>query len=111
MHPEEVPTDMLCPGQVGYIACNMKESSEGMGISLLRYVSHIFHSAHIGDTLHRVGVPVPPMPGFKPSKAMVNIFTIMIVISNFRNRCMPVYFPSIAATSPNSKNQSRESVS
>ncbi|KAE9394104.1 translation factor GUF1, mitochondrial [Gymnopus androsaceus JB14] len=55
MHPEEISTDMLCPGQVGYIACNMKESSE----------------AHIGDTLHRVGIPVPPMPGFKPSKAMV----------------------------------------
>ncbi|GAW09636.1 gtp-binding protein [Lentinula edodes] len=55
MYPEEVSTDILCPGQVGYIACNMKESSE----------------AHIGDTLHRVGEPVPPMPGFKPSKAMV----------------------------------------
>ncbi|KIK59544.1 hypothetical protein GYMLUDRAFT_74444 [Collybiopsis luxurians FD-317 M1] len=55
MYPEEVPTDILCPGQVGYIACNMKESSE----------------AHIGDTLHRVGEPVPPMPGFKASKAMV----------------------------------------
>ncbi|KAJ3712263.1 GTP-binding protein lepa [Lentinula raphanica] len=55
MYPEEVSTDMLCPGQVGYIACNMKESAE----------------AHIGDTLHRVGEPVPPMPGFKPSKAMV----------------------------------------
>ena len=30
VHPEEVPTDSLRPGQVGYIACNMKESSEGM---------------------------------------------------------------------------------
>lgn len=30
MYPEEVSTDILCPGQVGYIACNMKESSEGM---------------------------------------------------------------------------------
>lgn len=29
MHPEEEPTDSLQPGQVGYIACNMKESSEG----------------------------------------------------------------------------------
>ncbi|KAK0196836.1 P-loop containing nucleoside triphosphate hydrolase protein [Armillaria mellea] len=37
MHPEEIPTNGLYPGQVGYIACNMKESSE----------------AHIGDTLHR----------------------------------------------------------
>jgi translation elongation factor EF-4 len=29
MHPEEIPTESLRPGQVGYIACNMKESSEG----------------------------------------------------------------------------------
>lgn len=28
-------------------------------------------TAHIGDTLHRVGEPVEPMPGFKPAKAMV----------------------------------------
>ncbi|EKM55059.1 uncharacterized protein PHACADRAFT_119997 [Phanerochaete carnosa HHB-10118-sp] len=55
MHPEETPTTTLLPGQVGFIACNMKESSE----------------AHIGDTLHRVGAPVEPMPGFKPAKAMV----------------------------------------
>ncbi|KAH8106868.1 GTP-binding protein lepa [Cristinia sonorae] len=55
MHPEEEPTESLQPGQVGYIACNMKESSE----------------AHIGDTLHRAGAPVDPMPGFKPAKAMV----------------------------------------
>jgi len=55
MHPEEVPTNSLQPGQVGYITCNMKESSE----------------AHIGDTLHRMGAPVDPMPGFKPAKAMV----------------------------------------
>lgn len=35
MHPEEIPTSDLNPGQVGYIACNMKQSSEGL---------HIFHS-------------------------------------------------------------------
>lgn len=29
MHPEEVPTSELRPGQVGYVACSMKESSEG----------------------------------------------------------------------------------
>lgn len=29
MYPEEVPTTSLRAGQVGYIACNMKESSEG----------------------------------------------------------------------------------
>ncbi|KAI0063422.1 GTP-binding protein lepa [Artomyces pyxidatus] len=55
MHPEEVPTSALLPGQVGYIACNMKQSSE----------------AHIGDTLHRVGEVVEPMMGFQPAKAMV----------------------------------------
>ncbi|KAI0636399.1 GTP-binding protein lepa [Trametes polyzona] len=55
MHPEEVPTDCLRPGQVGFVACSMKESSE----------------AHIGDTFYRVGHPVEPMPGFKPAKAMV----------------------------------------
>lgn len=30
MYPEEVPTTSLRPGQVGWVACNMKESSEGM---------------------------------------------------------------------------------
>ena len=29
MNPEEVPVASLRPGQVGYIACNMKESTEG----------------------------------------------------------------------------------
>jgi translation elongation factor EF-4 len=29
MHPEELPTTSLQSGQVGYIACNMKNSSEG----------------------------------------------------------------------------------
>ncbi|KAF7970214.1 hypothetical protein HWV62_24738 [Athelia sp. TMB] len=55
MHPEETPTTSLQAGQVGYIACNMKVSSE----------------AHIGDTLHRINEPVEPMEGFQPTKAMV----------------------------------------
>lgn len=29
MHPEEVSTDCLRPGQVGFVACSMKESAEG----------------------------------------------------------------------------------
>ncbi|KAG8947680.1 Translation factor guf1 mitochondrial [Tulasnella sp. 424] len=40
---------------VGYVACNMKQSSE----------------AHIGDTFYRMGEPVEPLGGFKQSKAMV----------------------------------------
>ncbi|TFK30107.1 Guf1 protein [Coprinopsis marcescibilis] len=55
MHPEEVPTHCLNPGQVGYIACGMKQSAE----------------AHVGDTLHRAGEKVDPLEGFKPAKAMV----------------------------------------
>ena len=35
LHPEEVSTSVLLPGQVGYVSCNMKESSEGLGTSLL----------------------------------------------------------------------------
>jgi len=36
MHPEEVPAGQLLPGQVGYIACNMKQSSEGKVIHSAR---------------------------------------------------------------------------
>ncbi|KAJ6597128.1 P-loop containing nucleoside triphosphate hydrolase protein [Mycena vulgaris] len=67
MHPEEVPANGLYPGQVGYIACNMKESSE----------------AHIGDTLYRVGAPVEPMPGFKPAQAMVYAGIFPVDTSDF----------------------------
>ncbi|KAL0946754.1 hypothetical protein HGRIS_012931 [Hohenbuehelia grisea] len=55
MHPEEVPTGSLFPGQVGYMACNMKDPADAL----------------VGDTLFCVGKPVEPMPGFKPAKAMV----------------------------------------
>ena len=80
MYPEEVPTTSLRPGQVGYIACNMKESSEGsikiQSVSTRIYRSH-FITAHIGDTLHRIGEPVDPIPGFKPAKAMVGVGIII----------------------------------
>ncbi|KAJ8507609.1 hypothetical protein ONZ45_g10039 [Pleurotus djamor] len=55
MHPEEKPTSALYPGQVGYMACVMKDPTD----------------AHVGDTLFRVGQPVEPVPGFKPAKPMV----------------------------------------
>lgn len=32
----------------------------------------IVELAHIGDTLHRPGAAVEPMPGFKPAKAMAS---------------------------------------
>jgi len=35
LHPEEVSTSVLLPGQVGYVSCNMKESTEGLGTSSL----------------------------------------------------------------------------
>ncbi|EJU05637.1 Guf1 protein [Dacryopinax primogenitus] len=56
LHPEETPTGMLQAGQVGYLACNMKNSNE----------------AQIGDTVFRVGESKhDPLPGFQPTKAMV----------------------------------------
>lgn len=55
MHPEQKPTGVLNAGQVGYVACGMKDSAE----------------AHVGDTLHRVGEPVEALQGFTLSKAMV----------------------------------------
>jgi translation elongation factor EF-4 len=72
MHPEEVPTAQLLPGQVGYVACNMKQSSEGkiLNNAHLIFLTWVL-TAHIGDTLHHVGDPVEPMPGFQPAKAMV----------------------------------------
>lgn len=78
MHPEEVPTESLRPGQVGYIACNMKESTEGNPATILGNRTLYNFLAHIGDTLFRVGEPVNPMPGFQPTKAMVSVFHILI---------------------------------
>lgn len=73
MHPEEIPANSLRPGQVGYIACNMKQSSEGgRQFTFDRPNCRLIdRSAHVGDTLYRVGHLVDPMPGFKPTQAMV----------------------------------------
>ncbi|KAG8902858.1 Translation factor guf1 mitochondrial [Tulasnella sp. 403] len=57
MNPEETPIGNIYAGQVGYVACNMKQSSEG--------------KSHIGDTFYQFGEAVEPLAGFKQSKAMV----------------------------------------
>lgn len=72
LHPEEIPTQSLNPGQVGYIACNMKQSSEGNVSDLRKHSAHTSWVAHIGDTLHHAGELVEPMEGFQETKAMVN---------------------------------------
>ena len=70
LHPEEVSTSVLLSGQVGYVSCNMKESSEGVNANYQFYrLSPAL--AHIGDTFHLAGQPVEPMPGFQQAKAMV----------------------------------------
>ncbi|XP_063777051.1 translation factor GUF1, mitochondrial [Pseudophryne corroboree] len=53
--PEEMPTDKLCAGQVGYLVAGMKAVQE----------------AQIGDTFHLYKQPVEPLPGFKDAKPMV----------------------------------------
>ena len=55
MYPDPTSTNVLYPGQVGYIIAGMKTVKE----------------ARIGDTIHHAKKPVPPLPGFKPSKPMV----------------------------------------
>lgn len=55
MYPEQVPTDILYAGQVGYIISGMKTVKE----------------ARIGDTLYLKNHPVIPYPGFKPARPMV----------------------------------------
>ena len=59
MHPSEIPIDRLAAGQVGYVICGMKKSSE----------------AHIGDTFYLHGKEVDPLPGFVELKSMV-IFSL-----------------------------------
>ena len=51
MHPEEIPTDTLNPGQVGYIACNMKQSSEGISLfhallDLMTFICYVDNSTY-----------------------------------------------------------------
>ncbi|KAM8938674.1 translation factor GUF1, mitochondrial [Pelodytes ibericus] len=53
--PEEVPTEKLYAGQVGYLIAGMKEVQE----------------AQIGDTLYLQKHPVEPLSGFKSAKPMV----------------------------------------
>jgi elongation factor 4 len=55
MYPERVSIDVLRAGQVGYIVCGMKVTSEAM----------------IGDTFMNVSTPVEPLPGFEEPKPMV----------------------------------------
>jgi len=55
MHPNQLPVERLYAGQVGYIVCGMKRSSE----------------AHIGDTFYLNGKQVDPLPGFEELKPMV----------------------------------------
>jgi translation elongation factor EF-4 len=72
----------------------MKESSEG-SIKIQSVSTHIYRShsitAHIGDTLHRIGEPVDPIPGFKPAKAMVGVGIIINGVFSKRLLCLQVY--------------------
>ncbi|KAI9593134.1 P-loop containing nucleoside triphosphate hydrolase protein [Syncephalis fuscata] len=55
MYPEQISTNALYAGQVGYVVCSMKNAKE----------------ARIGDTFYRLKYPVEPLPGFEPAKSMV----------------------------------------
>lgn len=55
MYPDQVPTEGLYAGQVGYLISGMKRVKE----------------AQVGDTVHAFKKPVEPFPGFRPAKPMV----------------------------------------
>jgi elongation factor 4 len=55
MYPEQIPTNILYAGQVGYIIAGMKTVKE----------------ACIGDTVYLKNQPMSPLPGFKPARPMV----------------------------------------
>lgn len=60
MHPEETPIQALYPGQVGYIACNMKQSSEGVPGSPLVSFMHWTEGFKL-TLVTRSIVSVPPL--------------------------------------------------
>lgn len=62
MHPHQLPVERLCAGQVGYVICGMKKSSE----------------AHVGDTFYLNGNPVEALPGFEELKPMVSSYVSSI---------------------------------
>jgi len=55
MHPDEVETDVLYAGQVGYMYANMRNTNE----------------ATVGDTICHQDEPVEALPGFRTAKPMV----------------------------------------
>lgn len=64
MHPNQLPIERLRAGQVGYVICGMKKSSE----------------AHIGDTFYINGKQVEALPGFEELKSMVYIFPVYLTL-------------------------------
>ena len=63
--PQEQQVDVLGPGEVGYIVCNIKEAREVV----------------VGDTITSVGNPTKePLPGYKQVKPMV--FSGLYPVSN-----------------------------
>lgn len=55
LRPAEHSVTKLMAGQVGLVACNMKNSKESL----------------IGDTMLLKGTTIEPLPGFRPNQAMV----------------------------------------
>jgi len=55
MHPDEMATDVLYAGQVGYMYANMRNAKE----------------ATVGDTICHKDKPVEALPGFRAAKPMV----------------------------------------
>ncbi|KAH3686409.1 hypothetical protein WICPIJ_002588 [Wickerhamomyces pijperi] len=69
MYPDRVPTDNIKAGQVGYIVCGMKQTSEAI----------------IGDTFMNVNHPTEPLPGFEEPKPMVFVGAFPADYTDFKD--------------------------
>lgn len=69
MHPEPTTTNVLYPGQVGFLIAGMKTVKE----------------AQIGDTIFHAKKPVNILPGFKPAKSMVFAGIYPVESSNYED--------------------------
>jgi elongation factor 4 len=69
MYPEKTSMDRLSAGQVGYIVCGMKDTSEAI----------------IGDTFMNVNDPAKPLPGFEEPKPMVFVGAFPADFTDFKD--------------------------
>jgi hypothetical protein len=97
MHPEEVSTAQLLPGQVGYIACNMKQSSEGKVLNTVRQICLTCRLQHTLVIPYIVsGMLLSPCLAFNPPRLWyvqrlnkMGVYSYGVYSDRFLPACIP----------------------